>query len=136
MGGDDGVASAVPGELIHWSGWAQGLTATLQSKAASLNIAVRELARSQPEPSILAIGGGDYAGDDVQRFATRNSGTDDWVGQVGRAFLKAATEGLPPGIVRAGYQDFLNGVVTTTDGFVPARAPGDPILDRGPVPPH
>jgi hypothetical protein len=134
MAGDDGVAAAIPADLIHWAGWATGLDSTLQARGDLLDLAIAALARSAPDPSILRIGPGDYLGGQVMRFATRNQGTDQWVGQVGWAFYRAAVEGLPAGLVRGGTQDFLNGIVTTTDGRLGALAPGDPTLLIDPIP--
>jgi hypothetical protein len=134
MGGDDGVAAAIPADLVHWAGWATGLDSTLQSKGDLLDMAVAALARSRPDPTILQLGPGDYLGGEVMRFATRNQGTDQWVGQVGWAFYRAATKGLPGGIIRANEQDFMSSIVTTTDGQLGSFVGGDPQLDRSPIP--
>ncbi len=134
MAGDDGVAAAVPGDLINWASWAGGQDATLQSKGDLLDLAVASLGRSA-DPGILQLGPGDYVGGEVIAFATRNMGTDRWVGQVGWAFFRAATKGLPPGLVRGSWQDFLSSIVTTTDGQVAVYAGDDPQLRIDPVPP-
>lgn len=134
MAGDDGVAAAIPADLIHWAGWATGLDSTLQSRGDLLDIAITALARSAPDPSILAVGPGDYLGAQVMRFATRNQGTDQWVGQVGWAFYRAGTKGLPPGIVQGDEQGFLNSIVTTTDSQLRSIVGGDPALEIAPIP--
>jgi hypothetical protein len=132
---DDGVAAAIPADLIHWAGWATGLDSTLSSKGDLLDIAIAGLARSNPDPSVIQLGPGDYVGGQVMRFAARNQGTDQWVGQVGWAFFRAGIQGLPPGIVRGNRQDFLASIVTTTDKQLGALVGGDPALKLSPMPP-
>jgi Protein of unknown function (DUF2515) len=135
MSADDGVAAAIPGDLIGWASWASGPNSTLQSKGDLLDMAISALTRSSPDPSILHLGPSDYVGGAVMAFAARNGATDRWVGQVGWAFLHAATEGLPPGLVRANWEDFLHGVATVTDAGLAARVGDDPQLLAEPVPP-
>ncbi|HSR25305.1 MAG TPA: hypothetical protein VLW53_17250 [Candidatus Eisenbacteria bacterium] len=134
MAGDGGVAAAIPAELIHWPGWASGLNSNLRTRGDLLDMAVAALARSAPDPGILQLGAEDHMGGTVVAFAARNQATDQWVGQVGWAFFRAATKGLPPGLVRADREDLLNGTVTATDGQVAASAPDDPHLQVDPIP--
>src|SRR5215472_3134822 len=134
MAGEDGVAAAIPADLIHWAGWATGLYSTLQSKGDLLDIAITALARSAPDPSILSIGPGDYVGAQVMQFATRNQGTDQWVGQVGWGFFRAGTKGLPPGVVHGDERSFLDSIVTTTDRQLGSIVGGDPALKIAPIP--
>jgi hypothetical protein len=131
----DGVTAAIPGDLINWATWASGLDGTLQTKGDLLDIAIAALARSASDPGLLSLGPEDALGAEVVRLATRDMGTDQWVGQVGWAFFRAATKGLPPGLVRANWQDFLNGIATTTDGQIAATVGDDPQLVMKPVPP-
>lgn len=135
MSGDGGVAAAIPAELIGWPSWASGLNATLQTRGDLLDLAIAALARSGPDPGILQLGPADYVGGAVVTFAVQNQATDRWVGQVGWAFFRAATEGLPPGLVRANREDFLKGIATTTDGQLAGWAPDDPRLRVVPTDP-
>src|SRR5215472_3103335 len=134
VAGDDGVAAAIPADLIQWAGWATGLDSTLQSKGDLLDIAIAALARSAADPTILTIGPGDFVGAQVMQFATRNQATDQWVGQVGWAFYRAGTKGLPPGVVRGDEQSFLNSIVTTTDSQLGSAVGADPALNVAPIP--
>lgn len=134
MGGDDGVAAAIPSQLIGWPTWTSSLNTALESKGDLLDVAIASLARSGPDASILQLGPGDYVGGAVMTFAAQNQAVDRWVGDVGRAFLHAATAGLPPGIVRANYEDFLNGVATMTDSQLALQVPDDPHLQVDPIP--
>jgi hypothetical protein len=126
MSGDD-VVSAIPGELISWSGWASGLNTDLERSARDLNQKLEELNFSHPDPGYL--GQVPYLGNDVIRYAYRNDGTDTWVGRVGHAFMRIATRGQPHGVVAADYQDFLNGLVTTDQQDLAGLVGANPVTD-------
>ena len=132
--GDD-VVSAVPGVLIHYSSWAQGLDDNLQRQAHTLYDKIDVLAASQPDPKYLTITAGDWVSNQVFNHALTDCQTDQWVGQVGQAFLRIATQGLPAGIVRGNYEDFLNGPVTTMQADLAKLVGGDPTRNLPPIPP-
>src|SRR5262245_1439019 len=123
--GDD-VVSAIPGVLLHYSTWAQGLDGALQRQAHALYQATDVLAASHPDPKYLTVGPGDFVSHRVFAHALKDGVTDQWVGQVGRAFLAIETKDLSPQLVHANYDDFLNGLVTTTQAQVAARVGNDP----------
>ena len=137
MAGDD-VVSAVPGALIDYSAWAQGLDTGLQKQAHALYTAIDALQASAPDPRYLTIGAGDYVSNGVFNHALRDQRTDQWVGQVGQAFLRIETSGLPPGLVHGNYQDFLNGLVTVSQADLTKLVGPDPAGDPPPLPanPH
>lgn len=126
MSGED-VVSAIPSELLAWSSWASGLNTDLERAARDLNQKLEDLNFSHPDPTYL--GQVPYLGNDVVGYAYRNDGTDTWVGQVGQAFARIATHGLPHGVVAADYQDFLNGLVTTSQQELAGQVGGNPVTD-------
>lgn len=129
--GDD-VVSAIPGVLIHYGSWAQGLDGDLQRQAHALYDAIDVLQASAPDPKYLTIGPGDYVSHRVVSKALTDTRTDRWVGRVGQGFLRIATRNLPGGLVRANYEDFLNGLVTTSQADLVRFAPGDPTARLAP----
>lgn len=132
--GDD-VVSAIPGVLIRYSSWAQGLDGDLQRRARSLNDAIDVLAASQPDPRYLTIRAGDWVSHRIFDHTLADERTDEWVGEVGRAFLSIATRGLPAGLVNANRDDFLNGLVTTSQRDLAALIGGHPTAQLAPIPP-
>jgi hypothetical protein len=129
--GDDTV-SAIPGQLIGWAAWARQAAPSLERAARDLNLAIEELNLSRGDLAVL--GQVPFLGDDLLAYAARNLQTDEWVGQVGQAFLRVATRGLPPGLVRANYQDLLKGVVETSFSEIASQVGGDPTSAAGPIP--
>lgn len=136
--GGDNVVSAIPGVLIDYASWAQGLDIDLERRAHSLYNAIDVLQASAPDPKYLTIGPSDYVSNLAFNHALRDQQTDQWVGQVGQAFLRIETRGLPPGLVRGNYQDFLNGLVTTSQAVLVGLVGGDPTIPLPPLPadPH
>jgi hypothetical protein len=124
--GDD-VVSAVPSDLLDWSGWTRGLNTDLQGAAKRLNQAISDMNASRPDPTILGVL--PFTGNAAIGYAARNDSTDTWVGRVGQAFLSVATRGLPGGLVRADYDDFRSGLVTTDQGAIASRVGGDPTFE-------
>ena len=132
--GDD-VVSAVPAVLINYASWAQGLDESLQRQAHNLSDAIDVLAASRPDPKYLTITPGDWVSNQVFNHALKDSETDQWVGQVGQAFMRIATRGLHRGMLLADYQDFLNSPLTTTQAELARLAGRDPTHDLPPIPP-
>ncbi|HXM53965.1 MAG TPA: hypothetical protein VOB72_01150, partial [Candidatus Dormibacteraeota bacterium] len=119
--------SAIPDDLINWSGWAQGLNTDLRGAAKQLNQAIQDLNQSHPDPGIL--GPVAFAGNAAIGYAARNDSTDVWVGRVGQAFRSAATRGLPGGLIRANYDDFGRGLVTTDQSTISSQVGADPAAE-------
>ena len=70
-----------------------------------------------------------YTGNSGVAYAARNSATDQWVGQVGQAFLNIARAQLPPGVARQPdiAQALANDKVTSTNQALAAQVDGDPV---------
>lgn len=130
MGSD--TVSAIPGQLLSWAGWASTANPDLEAAAHDLNQKIDLLNLSHPDPAVL--GQVPYVGDDVLAYAIRNGSTDQWVGQVGQAFLTLATRGIPPGILRQEWDAILNGTATVSGGALDGMVGGDPTQDPGPLP--
>jgi hypothetical protein len=123
---DDSRISAIPGQLLGWASWGAGLNADLQKRSHTLYEAIDALVAWAPDPAIVQVGASDFVSHDVFNYAMQNGVTDAWVGQVGQAFLRIETRGVPGGILRANYQDFLNGVVDVTQGELAALVSDHP----------
>lgn len=118
-------ASAIPSQLTGWQGWTTTQNANLSAAARRLNAALEKLNTAGNSPEVL--GKVEYLGNDVLGYATRNQTTDDWVGDVGRAFVEAARKGIPPQVWKNNYQDFLDSKVTTDDKSITSQVGNDPV---------
>lgn len=118
-------ASAIPSQLTGWQGWATTQNTNLSAAARRLNAALEKLNSAGNSAEVL--GKVEYLGNDVLGYAARNQPTDDWVGDVGRAFAQASHKGIPPQVWKNNYEDFLNSKVTTDDSSITSQVGNDPV---------
>lgn len=119
------VVSAIPSELLNWSGWAGQSDARLEAAGRDVTSALEAMMSTFSFSLVLTSP--TPAGDDLMAYAVRNSVTDSWVGQVGQAFATAGRAGfigpLSPSEVRAG----LNRTITVSEEQLAGLVGADPV---------
>jgi hypothetical protein len=120
----DGTASAIPSDLTNWANWASGLNESLTSMGRQVNQAIKDFNGAPQQPRFIGLV--DYVGDDVLGYAARNGVIDEWVGEVGQAFIKADRKGVPPQIYRAEQHDRITGITTVSEADLAGLVDKDP----------